>query len=63
MLPLYVIEPALWRQPDTAGRHWACIAEAPGDIDAGLVPDDPVAQRQPAGEETLQRSFDWGDGS
>ena len=37
VLPLYVIEPALWRQPDMAGRHWAFIAEALGDLDAALA--------------------------
>jgi deoxyribodipyrimidine photo-lyase len=28
VLPLYIVEPALWRQPDTAGRHWAFIRES-----------------------------------
>jgi len=27
VLPLYIVEPALWREPDMAGRHWAFIAE------------------------------------
>lgn len=25
VLPLYIVEPGLWRQPDAAGRHWAFI--------------------------------------
>jgi len=28
VLPLYVVEPGLWAQPDTAARHWAFIAES-----------------------------------
>ena len=28
VLPLYVAEPGLWEQPDTAARHWAFIAES-----------------------------------
>jgi len=28
VLPLYVVEPGLWEQPDAAGRHWAFIAES-----------------------------------
>ena len=27
VLPLYIIEPDLWRQPDMSGRHWAFIRE------------------------------------
>lgn len=36
VLPLYVAEPALWAQPDMAGRHWAfvaeCLEELRGDL-------------------------------
>ncbi len=32
VLPLYVAEPALWRQPDMSGRQWAFIAEALQDL-------------------------------
>lgn len=28
VVPLYVIEPELWRQPDSAQRHWDFIAES-----------------------------------
>ena len=28
VLPLYVIEPSLWRQPDSAQRHWDFIADS-----------------------------------
>jgi deoxyribodipyrimidine photo-lyase len=27
LLPLYIAEPGLWRQPDYAGRHWAFVSE------------------------------------
>jgi deoxyribodipyrimidine photo-lyase len=27
VLPLFIVEPELWRQPDYAGRHWAFAAE------------------------------------
>lgn len=28
VLPLYIVEPALWREADMAGRHWDFITEA-----------------------------------
>ena len=28
VLPIHVIEPALWQQPDASGRHWAFIRES-----------------------------------
>ncbi len=28
VLPLYVAEPELWRQPDMSARHWAFVAES-----------------------------------
>ncbi|MEM9780594.1 MAG: deoxyribodipyrimidine photo-lyase, partial [Pseudomonadota bacterium] len=27
VLPLYIIEPELWRQPDMSARQWAFVAE------------------------------------
>ena len=27
VLPLYIVEPALWQQPDLSGRQWAFTAE------------------------------------
>ena len=27
VLPLYIVEPELWQQPDMSARHWAFIAE------------------------------------
>lgn len=37
VLPLYVVEPELWRQPDMAPRHWAFIREALISLDAALA--------------------------
>lgn len=28
VLPIYIVEPELWQQPDASGRHWAFIREA-----------------------------------
>ncbi|MDR0808891.1 MAG: deoxyribodipyrimidine photo-lyase, partial [Gemmobacter sp.] len=28
VLPVYIAEPGLWRQPDRSGRHWAFTTEA-----------------------------------
>jgi len=28
LLPLYIIEPGLWQQPDMSGRHWAFLRES-----------------------------------
>ena len=28
VLPVYIVEPEQWRQPDASGRHWAVAAEA-----------------------------------
>jgi deoxyribodipyrimidine photo-lyase len=28
VLPLYIVEPGYWRQPDTAARQWAFVAES-----------------------------------
>ncbi len=36
VLPLYVIEPEYWQQPDTSWRQWAFIAEALLELDADL---------------------------
>ncbi|MBB6087118.1 FAD-binding domain-containing protein [Wenzhouxiangella marina] len=36
VLPVYVVEPELWAQPDTARRHQAFIAESLRDLDRAL---------------------------
>jgi deoxyribodipyrimidine photo-lyase len=37
VLPLYVIEPGLWAQPDASGRHWAFIRESLLELRAVLA--------------------------
>ncbi|MEO1602333.1 MAG: deoxyribodipyrimidine photo-lyase [Pseudomonadota bacterium] len=37
VLPLYVVEPDLWAEPDMAGRHWAFVAEALRELRADLA--------------------------
>lgn len=37
VLPLYVIEPELWAQPDSAGRHYAFIADCLHELHARLA--------------------------
>lgn len=36
VLPLYIIEPGLWRQPEMAGRHFEFLRESLADLDAAL---------------------------
>lgn len=36
VLPLYVIEPELWRQPDASARHWGFVADCLRSLDADL---------------------------
>jgi deoxyribodipyrimidine photo-lyase len=36
VLPLYVIEPGLWQEPDAAARHWEFIADCLSELDADL---------------------------
>jgi deoxyribodipyrimidine photo-lyase len=42
VLPLYIVEPGLWGQPDAAGRHWAFLADA-----LATLRDDLAALGQP----------------
>ncbi|MEM9122911.1 MAG: FAD-binding domain-containing protein, partial [Pseudomonadota bacterium] len=37
VLPLYIVEPELWRQPDMAGRHWAFIADCLSEVQTDLA--------------------------
>jgi len=37
VLPLYVVEPELWRQPDMSGRHWAFVADCLADLGRALA--------------------------
>ena len=37
VLPLYLVEPALWRQPDYAGRHWSFLRESLAELQVELA--------------------------
>ena len=37
VIPLYILEPALWRQPDMARRHYEFLTECLGDLDRDLT--------------------------
>lgn len=36
VLPLYILEPELWRLPEQSGRHFAFLMESLADLDAAL---------------------------
>jgi deoxyribodipyrimidine photo-lyase len=36
VLPLYIVEPDLWREPDAAARHWSFISECLSELDGAL---------------------------
>ena len=36
VIPLYVVEPGLWRQPDSASRHWRFVRSSLVALDAAL---------------------------
>jgi deoxyribodipyrimidine photo-lyase len=36
VLPLYIVEPALWRELDMSGRQWMFVRESLGELDAAL---------------------------
>ncbi len=36
VLPLYIVEPGLWRQPDVSSRHWDFCAESVSSLDREL---------------------------
>ena len=37
VLPLYILEPELWAQPESSGRHFAFLRESLMDLDSGLA--------------------------
>jgi len=41
VLPLYIVEPGLWAQPDASGRQWAFASECLEELAARL---DPLGQ-------------------
>lgn len=36
LIPLYIVEPDLWSQPDAAGRHWEFLREGLVELDVAL---------------------------
>ena len=61
VLPLYILEPLLWREPDASGRHYAFLAESLAELAGALAGlGQPLVLR--TGEavpvlEELRRSF------
>jgi deoxyribodipyrimidine photo-lyase len=37
VLPLFILEPELWAQPEFSGRHFAFLRESLADLDSGLT--------------------------
>jgi len=37
VLPIYIVEPELWAQPDASGRQWAFVAECLGELQRELA--------------------------
>ena len=37
VLPLYIVEPELWRQPDASGRHWGFLRDGLVSLRAELA--------------------------
>ncbi len=37
VLPLYIVEPGLWHEPDAAARHWQFIAECIDELNSDLA--------------------------
>ena len=57
VLPLYVVEPALWQQTDSAARHWAFIAESLIELRIQLTAlGQPLVVRVGAIETVLERA-------
>ena len=56
VVPIFVVEPELWRQPDMAGRHWAFVAEALAQLRADLAAlGQPLLVRQGDMRDLLSR--------
>ena len=57
VLPLVVVEPELWRQPDASGRQWAFCAESLEDLRRSLAAlGQPLVVRVGVVEEVLERA-------
>jgi deoxyribodipyrimidine photo-lyase len=57
VLPLVVVEPEFWQQPDASGRHWAFCAEGLEELRSDLARlGQPLVVRVGAVEEVLERA-------
>ncbi|MEX0431064.1 FAD-binding domain-containing protein [Spiribacter insolitus] len=56
VLPVYVIEPGYWAEPDTAFRHWAFIRDSLRELDAAL---QALGLRLWVFEAELPAVFEW----
>jgi len=57
VLPLYIVEPDFWRQPDASGRQWAFCREALIDLREGLAAlGQPLVVRCGDAVEVLERA-------
>ena len=57
VLPLYVVEPELWQQPDSSGRQWAFIAESLRELRTQLAAlGQPLVVRVGPIESVLERA-------
>ena len=55
VIPLYIVEPGLWQQPDTSGRHWAFVRECLISLREGLSRlGQPLAVRHGEAVEVLR---------
>ncbi len=57
VLPLYVVEPELWQQPDSSARQWAFCRESLGELRATLATlGQPLIVRVGVVEQVLERA-------
>jgi deoxyribodipyrimidine photo-lyase len=57
VLPLYVVEPELWREPDSSGRQWAFCRESLIELREALAAlGQPLVVRVGAVEQVLERA-------
>lgn len=61
VLPLYVVEPELWTQPDMSARQWAFVRESLGELRADLASlGQPLVIRYGSVEQVLESLLERG---
>ena len=59
VLPLYIVDPALWEQPDASGRQWGFLRETLIDLRAALASaGQPLIVRQGPTADVLRTLID-----